>query len=250
MFGKTELFSVNVPKSTVVERLYVTFNGFWYGQFVKCFGIEIKNKYRKDIKAIGNVYKQNEFLDGFKRSSAKVLCVFFHYPAQFLLSNENHKCFIEDRTKRTDYMLDARIRGLEILKRRNKRKQRCMQDEANYSNSMLEQHVKNNGCKAPYQRTLESFPICSTQQEMKHSVYEVTVVKGKNYPVPCKTISKISFEVTEHQYNETGEQQDLFSIWVDFPDQIKTITQSQEVDMQVFIGNIGGYVVLFLGRFI
>ena len=147
-------------------------------------------------------------------------------------------------------MLDARIRGLEILKRRNKRKQRCMQDYPNYAHLMLEEHVKMNGCKAPYQQTPESFPMCSTRQEMKQSIYEVTAVKNKNRPVPCKTISKISFEVTEHEYNDTGEHGDLFSIWVDFPDQIKTITQSQAVDIQVFIGNIGGYVGLFLGTYI
>ena len=39
-----------------------------------------------------------------------------------------------------------------------------------------------------------------------------------------------------------------FTIYVFFPLKGKTITQSQEVDVHTLIGNIGGYIGLFLGR--
>ena len=70
---------------------------------------------------------------------------------------------------------------LEILNRRNKRKQRCMRDSQNYDNLILKQHITNNGCKAPYRRTRMKIPVCSTPDQMKQSMLEVTNVKRKYY---------------------------------------------------------------------
>ena len=96
VYWKNGSISSSVLKNNVVEQLYVTFNGFWDDRFYKCFGMEINNKYRGEINYIGNVYKQNEFLDGFRRSSGNALCIFFHYPTHFLLSNMNYKWFAID----------------------------------------------------------------------------------------------------------------------------------------------------------
>ena len=84
--------------------------------------------------------------------------------------------------------------------------------------------------------------------------------KSNQYPVPCKSISKIDAEHTEIEidaelakidFNTAGEHGELvFGFVVGFPGQIKLITQSQAVDINSFIGNIGGYIGLFLGKFI
>ena len=87
---------------------------------------------------------------------------------------------------------------------------------------------------------------------MKRSMYEVTAVKNKYYSAPCKIISKIGLDLIEAEYsksNETMKYGDTFTFWVGFPDQIKIITQSKAVDIHQFIGNIGGYIGLFLGKF-
>ena len=91
---------------------------------------------------IANIYRQNKFLDGTSRSSGHSLAVGFHYPRQFLLSR-NLKWFSEDRTKRTTYSMGSAIEDLEILNRRNKRKQRCMRDGRKYDNLILKQHITN-----------------------------------------------------------------------------------------------------------
>ena len=35
---------------------------------------------------------------------------------------------------------------------------------------------------------------------------------------------------------------------INYPEEVKTITQSQDVDVHSLIGNIGGYLGLFLGK--
>ena len=39
-----------------------------------------------------------------------------------------------------------------------------------------------------------------------------------------------------------------FMVAVLYPDKMKVVTQNQLVDVQVLIGNIGGYIGLFLGK--
>ena len=89
-----------------------------------------------------------------------------------------------------------------------------------------------------------------TQGEMKQSMYEINIVKNKYYPIPCKGNSKIDFELTEFDIEITTEDPITFQLIVGFPDQMKIIRQSQAVDINAFIGNIGGYIGLFLGNFI
>ena len=162
----------------------------------------------------------------------------------------------ENRIKRISYWVVLEIKGVEILKRRNKRRDRCTNDGASYDNLVLEEHIKTYGCKAPYQKTLETFPICSTRNEIKRSLFEKANVKSNYYHVPCKGISKVDVEHTEveaddgymaNMVNDDGEL--YFGLSIGFPKQIKLITQSQAVDINSFIGNIGGYIGLFLGKF-
>ena len=233
------------------SRMQVIFSGFWLGIFWKCFGMETL-KQIKAIKYILTVYNQNDFLDGLNRSSGKSVSIGFHYPSQFLLSTD-YKWFTEDRIKRASYLTVSEIQGTELLIRRDKHKQRCMKDGTNYDNLILEAHIKNNGCKAPYQQSFKKFPICSTQKAMKESVYEMTAAKAKYYPVPCKTISNVNVDHTEREEHKEPEESQIgesFTLAVGYTDHIKIITQIQAVDIHAFVGNIGGYIGLFLGRFI
>ena len=48
----------------------------------------------------------------------------------------------------------------------------------------------------------------------------------------------------KHEGNST------LAIQIVFPDRMRVISQSKEVDVHTLIGNIGGYLGLFLGNFI
>ena len=142
-----------------------------------------------------------------------------------------------------------------MIERRDKRRESCMNDEASYDSKILKEHVKKNGCKAPYQTTLEQFSICTTSNEIKQSMYEMRIVTRNHYPVPCKGLLKIDVEVSEFDNNTLDKlpmsyPEELMFINIGFPDHMKIITQTRAVDIHSFIGNIGGYIGLFLGKLI
>ena len=231
----------------MIKPVSVTFNWFWFYEFIKCFGIEMNDIYKKGVKSIMKAFKQNDFLDG---SNWKENHLYFliHYPAQLLLTNLNVKRFETDRTKMSSYLLDVTLKGVEILQRRDKRRDRCTKDVARYDELVLYEHIKGNGCRAPYQNAPEEFSICSTRKQIEQSLYDLNAVHNKYYPPPCESVSKIDFDITEFEFNVTGEK--MFSLSVVFTDEMKIISQSKAVDINSFIGNIGGYIGLFLGKLI
>ena len=62
----------------------------------------------------------------------------------------------------------------------------------------------------------------------------------------CQRISKTKIDV--NQYKEPYSESDTWSITVEYPEEVRIITQSKEVDIHSLIGNIGGYLGLFLGK--
>ena len=62
---------------------------------------------------------------------------------------------------------------------------------------------------------------------------------------PCQELSNVEIEYRELPYNYTDDKTLLM---IQYPAQTKFITQSQAVDLHSLIGNIGGYIGLFLGR--
>ena len=71
--------------------------------------------------------------------------------------------------------------------------------------------------------------------------------KKGDYPLPCKSIESLNYD-----YSETkGISQDnpsKFMVLVHFPNlKYRQITHVQEYDTESLVGNIGGYIGLFLG---
>ena len=87
---------------------------------------------------------------------------------------------------------------------------------------------------------------------MKSLLYDYTIVQTKYYPVSCQRLSKIVYEV--NRYDQYGQYRDYDSgTWelvIVYPKYYRVITQSKEVDVHALIGNIGGYIGLFLGKLI
>ena len=69
-------------------------------------------------------------------------------------------------------------------------------------------------------------------------------MKSKYYPRPCQELSNVVFTSTSVRNPSEVQRPRLY---VSFPDRIKTITQFKSVGVHDLIGNIGGYIGLFLG---
>ena len=109
---------------------------------------------------------------------------------------------------------------------------------------LTKNHASKNGCRAPYLNVDGAFPICNTDKQIKESKMFYGTVKTISFPKPCHRISKIRYDY-EIEFPETGE----LRIDITYPEELKIITQSKEVNIHSLIGNSGGYLGLFLGNF-
>ena len=72
---------------------------------------------------------------------------------------------------------------------------------------------------------------------------------SKYHHLPCQILAGTTYKTDVYETdNATFDVRNLIGLMVSFPDKIKIITQSQEVDIQALIGYIGGYIGLFLGN--
>ena len=104
-----------------------------------------------------------------------------------------------------------------------------------------EQHIERHGCVAPYLGVYDpKFPVCSKKKDL---VAWSKGIKGLLYGPPCQTMPKIDFTISHVPSKVEGK----FMIWLHYPKRVKMVKQSQAVDVHSLIGNIGGYIGLFLG---
>ena len=139
-----------------------------------------------------------------------------------------------------------KITHIELMQRRFKQNDQCYQGWKNYDQDVLNMHIIKVGCKPPY--LISNGRPCFTRQEMLKSVYNLQDVRQNYYPDPCQEITNIAF--TSH-YANVDEDDNVYNNYIGlrvaYPGKIKLIKQSQLVDIHSLIGNIGGYIGLFLG---
>ena len=100
-----------------------------------------------------------------------------------------------------------------------------------------------NGCRAPYDIPYDSFQKCTNKEDIQRSTFNYFMDGSKYYAKACRRISKIDV------YSEISQRNDgYFVVTLVYPRDVKLITQSKEIDGHALIGNIGGYIGLFLGN--
>jgi hypothetical protein len=215
------------------------FNGLYYGTFTKCFAAEIKKKdLPSNILQIVYYYNQTQLLKdlrpGYKMKSN------LHYPGQFLLEFGNPRTMYPP-TKDKDFYIQWFISGIEYLRRRNTRNKHCMTQWKTFDDMVWKKHIRRNECRAPYDRPYDSFKKCAKKEDIEKSIFNFQVVGSKYYPKACQRISKVVVD------SYSGKPL-RGNVLVSYPTEVKIITQSKEIDGHSLIGNIGGYIGLFLGN--
>ena len=100
------------------------------------------------------------------------------------------------------------------------------------------------GCRPPYQNSLREFPLCQTNNEIKKSMVEIADIRNRIVLPPCQIMPKVDFDISP----EPPKNRKSFIFVIDYLDQVKVISQSQAVNFHSLIGNVGGYIGLFLGN--
>ena len=130
------------------------------------------------------------------------MLTYLHYPNHFLSSEKNIKYTWPIRDSNDGYLSRYIIKSVEILKRRNKGKRPCMEWE-DYDDSIVTNHIRKVGCRAPYQKAVERLPLCSTQQSMRNAS-SLQIKNDHMLLPPCKYMGKISYNFEETDMSRTN----------------------------------------------
>ena len=212
------------------------FNGF-SNNFLKCFMISYTIEDQRQIRTLTLSYdlmklkKDWQALDG-----SHVVHISAHYPGQFFLENEFTTINLDDHQ-----FLIIKFKEYEIIKRRNSRHRKCLDVTATYDNIMINQLVVERGCRVPYLKGYRSHPMCNTTKKIQDGKIDTDAQLQMNISKACQRISKIRVNVEKSQFTN-------LTLVIHFPREVKVITQSKDVDIHSLIGNIGGYLGLFLGK--
>lgn len=219
-----------------------TFNGFYFSSMIKCFSIILKDKNYKEIKALWSFYDRQKLMRdfGYYDGTRQGYYHSVHYPGQFLLGDE----FLHYKpiTQHSIFKIDE----LEVLQRRSNHRKKCHDDSNGYDNRIAYQYISRIGCQPPYLDYKSSFPVCQTMKEMKESKFEYHKIQSQEYETDCLIISKKVLQPIKLSKLNAPESAAVFGIF--FPKTIRIITLSKEIDIHALIGNIGGYLGLFLGN--
>ena len=172
--------------------------------------------------------------------AGKYAFAYLNYPNQLfrsvlLIPNwENPK----DRNEENNILISS----YEVLRRRTKRGQRCIPNSNPYDDFILRQEIEKVGCRAPYHVSEDPFPICERPEELK-VLADLEYKLSDNSLLPCQEMTSLYYKnVDEEKGLALGNRFAMF-----YPKNIKLITQSRAIDYHSLIGNIGGYIGLFLG---
>ena len=222
------------------------YNGFYLNTLTKCFTFNIKMGGRRSLKQIHLDYNLTKLLRDWYSDTGQKPMMFFdlQYPGQFLL-RVNDASYILLHEK--DETMTIWVQEIEFLKSRNSRQRNCVEGKESYDDKVLKKHLAKVGCKSPYHSKEKLFPTCNSPEKMKLSIYDFHNVRDEYYPKACHRFSKILF--TNQRFFSSKSKSETWTITIGYPDDIRIITQYQEVDVHTLIGNIGGYIGLFLGKF-
>ena len=238
-----ETYSCINSRECQFVKLRNSFNGVWRNDFYRCYSINVKPQLAKYVKIVGFAFNLSltPMLDQISGQDAngKVLVVLNH-PHQFLRNDGSFQYVLQAESKHIQMDL-LTAKSIEVLKRRNKGGS-CVDDWKHYDDLVLSKHLQTVGCDNPYQ--YGNNITCVTPNEKLQAKYRFGEVKDRYYPAPCQEMSNIAYDYQQvnHPANNPGLQ---FTIV--YPDKMKIISQARSVDFHTLIGNIGGYIGLFLG---
>ena len=165
--------------------------------FFKCFALNIPKI--KELNAFRILLSNNIFPDG-ARPASYDLRTMVHLPKQLLLSSQTEKWIWSYRSKNESYISRCRIHAVEMVRKRDKKEQRCNSHWKDFDDWIAKLHINENKCRNVYQLAVDSekqYPICDSQEKILRSTFHGSFVERKKYEIPCKTMERVNFEWVE-----------------------------------------------------
>ena len=194
---------------------HVSFNGVKGLGFYKCFAINIPRV--RDISKVIIFLSNNIFPSGQRPTNAS-LRVVYHLPGQFMLAGLNQKKIWPYRAANEDYKMWFSIGGNTIMRKRNKRQNKCIQSHVNYDDWVMQVQKDESKCNVPYLKANKMIPMCDTKNLMKQGLLSTEFAEMRKLDKPCKTMTGINVEPVETTMGTTLEEDHIgnFKFYVTF----------------------------------
>ena len=237
-----------------------------YHGVYKCITFDLPNQARQRVKYLTIALKSSIFENGVHPETEKFI-INFNFPKSLFVSAIAVKWSWPATNKVNSdlhYINEFRITSTEVLRRRNKIGNVCklhINLDNEYKNTLIELI----GCVPPYWNVSGTFSQCRSQEQMRRfaieafKAYNENLEEIDNLVKPCIELKKFQYEYTETQYDpkhstefspglKLENNENITKFFVDFINSdFKEIQQVKAFGIESLVGNVGGYIGLFLG---
>ena len=231
------------------KLLIPSFSGSWDDKFYNCYSLQIPHN--AEIVAF-SVQISNYIFSGGIRSNDLSFITMLHGRNQLLIS-KTLKYMYPRREPNDSYVLRYKLKGVERIKRRNKRKHPCFQDWKNYDAMIYKDHAKHLGCTPPYFDSIPDIPPCSDKYQMTAFPFTKRSDDYKK-PEPCEGLETIDYEFEEHLTENFIDEASIyingyfwFGLYI-YDQKFKEIVQIKDIELilRYSILQIPEYLVVFI----
>ena len=237
----------------------------------KAFTIDIPFRPHKRLRSIELKLKTDIFPNQIRPRHISPLNGFdgfgvhFHYPKQLWRTKHFRKVNWPLRTENSSksYIMQFEINNLWVIRNRNKRTAPCINRIVNIDALHFEHISKILPCRPPYFNPSGILPSlfyllpglrrntlpCTSQEEMKQCHSIMLIQEGyeniMKHP-PCLSLEKVDFNYFELDIPEGNPPYIIISV-VFADETYREISRVRALDINTLVGNIGGYIVIFVG---
>ena len=147
---------------------------------------------------------KRKFFPGEKTPTGKKIYSYLHYPGQRFTAYYTIKTdFTSMHSKDYNYKIEFDVRNIDVITRRNKFLEPCVEDWRNYDDRFMQNKVNEVGCRPPHWKTISDLPLCSDAIQMKSFSRQPRTAEIESFGPPCSVIYRLDY--TYHEYNLTKQ---------------------------------------------
>ena len=198
----------NFPPEWNPSNFYVSFRS----SARKCFSFDIPFMEKELVYILYVSIKSTIFPKGVRpvygssRDDMDGFITYLHYPGQWFTSYYTNMYDWKARVNNTNnYYMKFDAKDVEVLRYRNRHKERCIEDWRNYDEVIANAIIAEVGCRPPHWNTTSDLAMCTNPEEMKHFKDEPTTAKVQSFDPPCNVIERIQYNYFEDDYPNTNE---------------------------------------------
>ena len=186
------------------------FNGFMFGQFYKCFSLQIPKTQNLTIFRVrlSNTIFNTTDLDGIRPT--KWFTTWIHLSQHFLVPSNYDKWVWDEKGKQSFYNTRFIVRSYEFYRKRSTSQNNCCENWQNFDAWVLRRFEKQVGCRSPYQTSNKIHRMCDSQDQIRRFFDYQAMIADGIYQMPCNTMENIivDFLETIDGESEAVESQD------------------------------------------